>query len=432
MGLFQIVAQHVHIRQKVIKYTPVQKLLDAFIAILTGAKGLVEANKRVRPDRNIQYAFGRSGCAEQSVISDTFNACTGANVSQLETAMRAIFQQHSRSYRHNYVEADQLLDIDLTAMLCGKKAQFATKGYFPKQRNRRGRQLGRVFASRYQEIVVDQLYDGKTNLAVCFQELVERAEQVLALDEAQRRRTILRVDAHGGSQKDVNWALERGYQVHLKEYSWDRARNLAQTVVQWHQDPKVPEREVGWVTEEPSEYVRPVKRVAVRARKANGQWGIGVLISTLSAGQAIREARQPIDRQEDPVAVLLAYVYFYDLRGGGVETSFKEDRQGLGINKRNKKRFPAQQMLVQLNALAHNLIVWSRAWLATTYERLHTFGILRMVRDIFHLLGRIYYDEEGRICELVLNQLDPFAPGLCAGLQLLLQPLHVAVNLGQI
>ena len=40
---------------------------------------------------------------------------------------------------------------------CGEKAAFATKGYFAKQRNRRGRQLGRVLASHYAEIVVDRL-----------------------------------------------------------------------------------------------------------------------------------------------------------------------------------------------------------------------------------------------------------------------------------
>ena len=42
----------------------------------------------------------------------------------------------------------------------------------------------------------------------------------------------------------------------------------------------------------------------------------------------------------------------------------KGDKQGLGITKRNKKRFEAQQMLVQLGALAHNVLVWAREWLA--------------------------------------------------------------------
>jgi len=46
-----------------------------------------------------------------------------------------------------------VLDVDLTGMPCGKKAEKATKGYFPKQRNRRGRKPRRVLASWYGEIV---------------------------------------------------------------------------------------------------------------------------------------------------------------------------------------------------------------------------------------------------------------------------------------
>ena len=86
------------------------------------------------------------------------------------------------------------------------------------QRNRRGRQLGRVLATRYGEVVVDRLFDGRTQLAVAFQPLVLAAEQTLGLDEVKRSRTLLRVDSGGGSLEDVNWALSRGYQFLGKEY----------------------------------------------------------------------------------------------------------------------------------------------------------------------------------------------------------------------
>jgi len=69
------------------QYTPVEKLKDALITVLAGAHGLVEANKRVCPDRALQRSFGRNGCAEQSVISDTLDACTPENVEQMEQAM---------------------------------------------------------------------------------------------------------------------------------------------------------------------------------------------------------------------------------------------------------------------------------------------------------------------------------------------------------
>ncbi len=432
LGIFRPVAKYVRIAQKVVRYTPVQKLLDGLITILAGARGLVEANKRTRPDRALQRAFGRDGCAEQSVISETLDTCTPENVEQMHQATKEIYQQHSAGYRHKYDQSLQLLDVDMTGQPCGKKAAFATKGYFAKQRNRRGRQLGRVLATWYEEIVVDRLYDGKTQLPKAFQELVLTAEDVLDLDESKRKRTILRADGHGGSQDDVNWALGRGYHIHTKEYSTDRAWKLAETVETWYDDPKVPGRQVGWVTAEPIEYVRPVKRVAVRTRKKNGQWGIGVLISTIPEADIGLLARMPAKQWQDPLAVLLAYVYFYDLRGGGVETETKEDKQGLGIAKRNKKRFAAQQMIVQLNVLAHNLIVWSRRWLAQTWDKVENLGIWRMVRDVFHVPGLVYLSDDGSIERITLHKADPFAPGLCTGLLPLLTPLHVGINLGEI
>ena len=137
----------------------------------------------------------------------------------MSQALTEIYQQHSQGYQHNYQLEWQLLDIDLHGQPCGPKAAFATAGYFAHQRNRRGRQLGRVWATWYDEVVVDRLYPGNTVLPVVLQELVEQAEAVLGLDVAQRRRTILRIDGHGGSQADVNWLLARNFELLTKEYN---------------------------------------------------------------------------------------------------------------------------------------------------------------------------------------------------------------------
>lgn len=432
LGIFKPIEERVKIKQKVIRHTPIQKLLDGLINILAGGRGLVEVNKRVRSDRAVQRAFGRDGCAEQSVISDTMDAADAENVQQMQGAVKEIYQGHSAGYRHDYEQQFQLLDVDMTGQPCGKKAAFATKGYFPEQRSRRGRQLGRVLASWYKEIVVDRLFNGKTQLALAFQALVLAAEGVLDLDEDKRKRTILRADGNGGSEADVNWALSRGYHLHTKVYSWDQARKLADTVEVWHDDPKVPGRQIGWVTVETTKYVRPLKRIAVRTRKKNGQWGIGVILSSLPAEVVVSLARLPVHYLKDPIAVLRAYVYFYDLRGGGVETAFKEDKQGLGITKRNKKSFEAQQMLVQLNALAHNLIVWSRRWLAPASNWIGQLGILRTVRDFFHVNGLVHFDADGNIQRIILSQADPFASSICAGFRSLLDSQQADVNLGQI
>ena len=100
---------------------------------------------------------------------------------------------------------------------CGPKAAFASKGYFAHQRNRRGRQLGRVWATWYDEVVVDQIYPGNTTLHTCLPPLVSQAAAVLELDLARRQRTIVRIDAHGGHVSQVNALLAQGYQLHTKE-----------------------------------------------------------------------------------------------------------------------------------------------------------------------------------------------------------------------
>src|SRR5438270_9596385 len=164
LGVFDPIRKKVRIAQKTVKHTPIDKMYDAFISRLSGAQGLVEINTRLRSDRALQTAFGRSGCAEQSVVQETLDACTTENVEQMEQALDTIYRQHSQGFRHDYAREYQILDVDMSGMPCGPKAAFASKGYFAKQRNRRGRQWGRVLATRYEEVVVDRLFDGKTQL----------------------------------------------------------------------------------------------------------------------------------------------------------------------------------------------------------------------------------------------------------------------------
>jgi hypothetical protein len=432
LGILKVIEKEVKIAQKRVKYTPQEKLTDALMTILCGAKGLVEVNKRVRSDVTLQAAFGRDGCAEQSVVQDTLDACTEKNVKQMQAAMDNILRTHSQVARHDYVKDRLVIDVDMTGRPCGRKAEFASKGYFAKQRNRRGRQEGYVVASQYGEIVVKRLYDGTTQLNTAFQPLMQAAQQALNWTVAQRARTILRADSGAGSVDDVNWALEQGYQYHGKDYSGRRAEHLAESVTTWFADPRDAGRQMGWVTETTELYKRPVKRIAVRCRKDNGQWAVGVLLSTLSAREVLILTEQSPDQESDPQAVLLAYVRFYDQRGGAVEIEIKEDKQGFCMPKRNKKRFVAQQMVCQLEVLAHNLLVWARQWLAPFCPKIAKFGIFRMVRDILHITGVVTLDEHQNIHQIVLNSADPFTRHIQPGLASILALEHVAVYSGEI
>jgi len=431
LKLFEPIVQEVKIAQKIVRYSPGEKLLDAFIAILAGAQGMVEINKCVRADLGLQRAFGRMGCAEQSVVQDTLDTCTAQNVSQMHQAMEKIFRRHSQTYRHDYQLDWQVLDADMTGRPCGKKAKFASKGYFAKQRNRRGRQEAYVIGTWYEEIIVERLFAGKIQLNTALRPMLEAAEQVLELDEPKRPRTIVRIDSGGGSVGEINWLLGRGYQVHGKDYSGVRAKVLAESVGEWIPDPADLSRQMGWVSLPADLYCRPVQRIAVRCRKKNGQWGYGVIISTLSPKDVLLLTGGYEQEVNDPKAVLLAYVNFYDQRGGGVEIEIKEDKQGLATSKRNKKRFEAQQILIQLEALAHNLLLWARQWLTPHCPKLAHLGIKRLVRDVFHMDGFLIFDQAVRLLQIHLNRADPLAKELACGLASLFALKQVALSVGE-
>src|SRR5438067_1713677 len=80
LDLFGPIRTQMKIKQKTVKHTPIDKLVDAFISLLARAHGLVEINTRLRTDIGLQRAFGRSACAEQSVVQEALDACSAENV----------------------------------------------------------------------------------------------------------------------------------------------------------------------------------------------------------------------------------------------------------------------------------------------------------------------------------------------------------------
>jgi len=431
MEIWEPVQRNVHIKQKVIKHKPLDKVMDAFINILAGGHGLVEINTRVRPDSSLQRAFGRDTCADQSLVSDTLNACTEETVDQMRKAMQEIYHRHSQGRRHKYEKSWQVLDVDMSGMPAGRQGEGVSKGYFSGQKGRRGRQLGRVYATLYNEIVVEQLYPGKVQLERSLQALVTASEEVLKLKKSRRQRTILRVDGGGGRDADINWMLNQDYFVIAKVKNWKRSAKLARSVVTWYPDPKVSGREVGWVME-PHVYDRPTRQLAIRKRKKNGQWQYRVLVFNLTDQMLFWIA--DLSRPDTPTMtdILFAAIRAYDLRGGGVETSFKGSKHGLGLTKRNKRRFAAQEMLVLLAQLAYNLITWMRNRLAYHTSSLRQFGVLRMVRDVFHISGSITFSNKGHILQITLNQAHCLALSVQRALLPFLARDDTLLNLGQI
>ena len=236
--LFDPITRKVKIAQKTVKYRPTEKLMDGFITLLAGAQEMVEVNKRLKADPGLQRAFGRMGSG--TIGGSGYAGCL-----------------HRPKYRPNASGDGSHLSTTQSDVSPRLSVELAAAGHGYDRST--VRQEGYVVGTWYEEIVVERLFDSKTQLNKALRPLIEAAEQVLELDERKRQRTILRIDSGGGSVAEINWLLRRGYQVHGKDYSGVRAKTLAESVTAWVSDPSDPNRQFGWVTVAADLYCRPVK-----------------------------------------------------------------------------------------------------------------------------------------------------------------------------
>ena len=407
-GIWKKMEASINIQHKVIKHAPHEKLQDLMINICAGGEGIADVNNRVRTDEALQKLFGRQVCAEQSTISETVNAATEQTSQEAETLVKQILRAYGSCYRHDYEKKCLLLDVDLTGLLAGKQAEGSEKGYFSGKRNGRGRQVGRVLASQYDEIVVEQLYPGKVQLEASLDELVKQAEDVLDLGEKRRKRTLVRVDGGGGTDKQINWLLPRGYWILVKAKNWQRTNRLAKTVKKWSSLPELPGHNIAWVGA-PFEYAGDTRQIAIRWLNPKGKWQYCVLVFNLTDRMIFQLAGVRMPKRFTQQEFFSALMKAYNLRSGGVETSFKNSKQGLGLNKRNKKRFVAQHLLLLLAQLAYNIAVWVRNELKKHSTLIASFGMLRLIRDAFHISGKVQFDKKGKVNLIILNETHKLA-----------------------
>lgn len=298
VGFWEPFEEGVAIPQKTVIYRPVDKLKTVVCTFLAGARHMVETNKRVRADVALWEAFGCAPC-EQSVLQDTLSSCTEATVEQFRRARKTVFQRFSQAMRHRFRHGPLLLDIDLSGLICGKRAEAAKKGYFAHHKNQTGRQSGRVLASQYDEVVCEDVYAGTEQLAGALPILVQEANAVLGLKETQVHRTVLRCDGGGGTRDDIQWMVDAGYLFLSKLYAWHTAQALCRTVEHWIEDPRTPGRLVGAIPGPVEGYSDTVRFVGVRFVKANGRYGGGVIATNLSEtdgdgrGGAVRRSSEP-------------------------------------------------------------------------------------------------------------------------------------------
>jgi Transposase DDE domain group 1 len=360
---FAPLLEQVKIPQKTVRYRPIDKLLDALGGILCGAKTISQNNVTIRTDRAVQRAFGRTGCAEQSTIARTLRACTAENVAQCEQVSWYYLKRYGATPRHRFQDTRLWVDIDLTPMPIGAKAEGSERTWMGRNRSKTGRKTLRITASPYREILHETLLRGKATAVPALKAAILEVESHLGWRRERRAQIVLRLDGGFGTTESLNWLLSRGYQVVAKISNQGRVQKLCQAIGPW-QPTSSPGRAMAAVLH-PHRFCRTTRQWVIRTPKAHGGYQYAVVLTTL------------------PDLAPATVVDAYDGRAM-IEASFCQDKQALGLVKRRQHKWEAQQMVLLLARLAHHILLWSKHWLSrvpTTRGRLEGYGLVRLLQE---------------------------------------------------
>jgi hypothetical protein len=386
----------VDLNMKTVRHTPAAKLQDILVSILANCTSIKQVDLKIRPDLVLAEAWGREQFAQQSTLADTLNAFTARSVKELRSVGQTLCRAHGRTRRHDFSQL-LWLDVDPTGLPSSAHAQGSEKGFFSGAKNTYGRQLVRVSAPAYHETLLSALYPGARHGSTLFKPSVRTVQAMLDLSREQRRQTVLRTDAGLGTDENINWALTHDYQVVMKGYNGKRAQAFARRIADdaWHAM-----RADEWVAIVPKapRYARRTQTLLLRWQTEKGM-EYATLVHSLLAQ----------DWRTIPT--------LYDDRGA-VESEIKMDKAGLLLPKRRKKSMAAQEALILLTDMAHNLLAWTHDWMFMD-SRFAACGPLALVNDVFCLPGAIGL-KGGQLQMVALRESHPYAAEMAVCLTKLL------------
>jgi hypothetical protein len=120
------------------------------------------------------------------------------------------------------------------------------------------------------------LFPGNRLTMQCLQPAVLAIESSFELAEAQRKRTLYRLDGGSGTDENLRWLLHRGYQVLATGFAGKRAHALAAEVQRW--DAYDEQSWLGQVVP-PFDWGRPVQ-VMVKKRLLKGRFKHSYYVTT--------------------------------------------------------------------------------------------------------------------------------------------------------
>jgi len=394
--VFAPLQEQVKIAQNVVKSRPIETLRDAVLGRLCGAKTIAQSHVTLKVDPVVQRAVGRQGCAEQSTMARTLQACRAENVAPRERVCGSSLKRYGMPPRHPFHAALLWVEAAVTPLPIGAKAQGRERAWMGHCRRKTGRKTLRLTARQYREILHATLLRGNAAAVPALTTALPELEAKWGWTREIRPRRVIRLDGGFGTTAVRNGLLSRGAQVVAKISPRGRGRKLGHQLGPWH--PTASEgREIAAVRA-PLRCCRTTRPWGIRTPKDKGGSQSAGLVTTLTELPPAEVADA-----DDGRAML--------------EATCGQDKPGLGLVTRRHHPWEAQQIVLRLARLAHHLRGWSRRWRSrgpAIRWRLRGYGVVRMLQAIWTVPGPIRY-RRGGMGSVHLNPLHHLAKLLQQG-----------------
>ena len=341
------------------------KIATLFSSIVVGCSHIKDINHKLTPYPSAASLFRMDRFPDQSGINRFLNRMGPEQIIQLSLIFEAILDKLALFKDEEKVD----LNVDVTDLVVyGDRYQFAKKGYFPKERGKKGYQLSLgTTNSEYSQILSLILDPGNISLSVRLWDTIYEVAEVLGSSE---RIGVIRADAIYGIGPDIAELMRQNFSFLIKGKNPLTAKRILKRLTPSYDDWKKVD-ETTWAFDTKYLIIRncpyPVRTVLTKAIDAKGKLEYRHIYTSFSP------------EEMDEVEVVLFFRKRID-----IEAIIRDDKHGLYIDNLRTKSFWGIWAYLFIACATHNLISLfrKRVLSETGIEDLGIQTIVKKLTDI--------------------------------------------------
>lgn len=391
VGFFEPFREHFQLPIKTVDYTPLQKLQTVISSLAVGCDWIKDINHKLRPYAAAARYLGMDRFPDQSSINRFLHRFGPDQRRPLELISELLLDRLGLWRQTERVP----LDIDSTGlMVYGRTYEFARKGYFPRQRGRRGYRLtlGSTYGPAGSEILSLFLDPANASAGGRLWDCLYQAADVVGSVE---RLGLIRADAAFGTGPDIQELLELGLTFVVKGFSDKTAQKFAARLEpqQW----------------QPLDLFTRVSEMGLQ-KISNCRHPVRVVLVELITQRYDRRFYSHLYTSQSAQEADAETIFHSYNQRQCIEALIKSAKYGLSIRHLHTRSYEPIEGFLLLAALTFNLLSWFRHYFLAQVD-LQDLGLCELTHKLMDIPARLSWHDQQ--LELHFPEHHPLTAALC-------------------